>query len=507
MSEDCKSIPISSINQKPQPLDITGLKSSVFFDKFSGLLENYESNIVFDSNRQIDMDLLNENTKLLNKFVREQKVFIGDEVFSSNYPDLYQRLETNINITPFETQRIIEENLFTAEIFELYLAPSNARKVLSQVNAYYGTGSVSGNSMGSFCSLVGNVFGALNGLRDAFDDIMGFAEDFSNIIQSIQNFSLEGFAVAALLENLKQKILGVVDQLVAKIKARLQNFSSSFMNAVGSFRSSITSIADKISTVKSEIEDFLSEDTIEALKKKIEGLISYASSLFEDPTIEVIQFLILRFCEFIGELESFFNNLTNPLEQIAGTFQNSYNQLQSAGNAATSRALAAGAIRFPQQERSTGIETTRSSPSSPPPARLRRRAENIDPPTPEEIDELPSWEEISSGSNRYFTYSSGQGRVGWTRAQTLEKVMLLRLAKAWGSRFNINSAFRTREYNNSLDGSATNSMHLTGQAFDIGITSDEFVDLALSIGFGGIGRYNSFTHVDSRPHARWDRRG
>jgi len=84
--------------------------------------------------------------------------------------------------------------------------------------------------------------------------------------------------------------------------------------------------------------------------------------------------------------------------------------------------------------------------------------------------------------------------------------MLLRLAKAWGRRFDIKSAFRTREFNDSLRGSATNSMHLTGQAFDIAVTSDEFVDVALSIGFGGIGRYGGFTHVDSRPHARWDRR-
>lgn len=503
MSEDCKSIPLSSINKKPEPLDISGLNSSVFFDKFSGLLENYESNIVFDSNRQIDMNLLNENTDLLNKFIREQRFLITEE----EYPNLNQRLVSNINITPFETQRIIEENLFVPAIFDVYLVPSNSTRVLRQVENYYGTGSVSGNSMGSFCSLVGNVFGAFNGLRDAFDDIMGFADDFTNIIQSIQNFSLEGFAVATLLENLKQKILGVVDQLVQKVKSRLQNFSSRFMNTVGSFRSSITSIADKIVSVKSEIEDFLSVDTIEALKKKIEGLISYASSLFEDPTIEVIQFLILRFCEFIGELESFFNNLTNPLEQIAGTFQNSYSQLQSSGNAATSRALAAGAIRFPQQERSTGIEKSRSTPSSPPPANLRRRADNIDPPTPEEIDELPSWEELSSGSNRYFTYSSGQGRIGWTKAQTLEKVMLLRLAKAWGSKFNINSAFRSVEFNSGLKGSAPKSMHLSGQAFDIRITSDDFVAAALSVGFGGIGRYNSFTHVDSRPYARWDRRG
>lgn len=506
MSEDCKSIPKSNIEVKLEPFDINGLNSSIFYNKFAGLMENYESNIVFDSNRQVDMDLLNENTELLNTFVRAESFKVGPVVFATLYPNLSERLSSNFSISPFETQRIIETNLFVPEIFDVYIVPSNASRVLSQVENYYTAGSVSGNSMGSFCSLVGNVFAAFNGLRDVFNDITGFADDFFDTIQKIQNFSLEGFAIAALLDKLKENVLAVVDKLVAKVKAKLANFSSAFIDSVGSFRSAITSIADKIATTKSKIEDFLSDDVIGNLKKKIEGLISYATSLFEDPSLEVIQFMILRFCEFIGEMEGFFNSLTTPLDDIAKNFQGNYQQLQSSGNAATSRALAAGAIRFPQQERNSGIDNSRQVPSSPRPLTGRPSAADILPPTSQELDELPSWEELSSGNNRYFTYSSGQGRIGWTRAEPREKVMLLRLAKLWGSRFDIKSAYRTKEFNDSLKGSAKYSQHRDGKAFDINVTSDDFVRAALSVGFGGIGRYKTFTHIDSRPNNRWDNR-
>jgi len=506
MSEDCKSVPESNIELKAEPFNMNGLSSSIFYNKFSGLMENYESNIVFDSNRQVDMDLLNQNTELLNNFIRSESFKVGSVVFSTLYPKLSERLSNNFSISPFETQRIIETNLIVPDIFGVYIVPSNASRVLSQVENYYTSGSVSGNSMGSFCSLVGNVFAAFNGNRDVFNDITGFADDFFDTIQKIQNFSLEGFAIAALLEKLKENVLSVVDKLVAKVTAKLANFSSAFMVSVGSFRSSTSPIAEKITTTKSKIEDFLSDDVIENLKKKIEGLISYTISLFEDPSLEVIQFMILRFCEFIGEMEGFFNNLTTPLDNIAKNFQNTYQQLQSSGNAATSRALAAGAVRYQPQQRNSGIDTSRQVPSSPSPVSIRQRAENILPPTAQEIDELPSWEELSSGKNKYFTYSSSQGRIGWSRAETREKVMLLRLAKLWGTRFDIKSAYRTKEFNDSLKDAAKYSQHRDGRAFDINQTSDDFVRAALSVGFGGIGRYATFTHIDSRPYARWDQR-
>ncbi|MCH1613038.1 MAG: D-Ala-D-Ala carboxypeptidase family metallohydrolase, partial [Flavobacteriales bacterium] len=79
----------------------------------------------------------------------------------------------------------------------------------------------------------------------------------------------------------------------------------------------------------------------------------------------------------------------------------------------------------------------------------------------------------------------------------------------------INSGWRCEEYNRKIKG-AKRSQHLLGKAADIRIkdlTPDEVanaIDKLQEGGFikkGGLGRYNSFTHIDIRGrNARWDNR-
>ena len=73
----------------------------------------------------------------------------------------------------------------------------------------------------------------------------------------------------------------------------------------------------------------------------------------------------------------------------------------------------------------------------------------------------------------------------------------------------INSAYRTPEHNSNVGGSPT-SQHVKGRAFDIGLTNyssrlskmqmygDAIEDAATEAGFNGIGRYNTFIHIDMR---------
>ena len=72
----------------------------------------------------------------------------------------------------------------------------------------------------------------------------------------------------------------------------------------------------------------------------------------------------------------------------------------------------------------------------------------------------------------------------------------------------INSGYRCPTHNSNVGG-ATKSMHLQGQAVDFYISG---VDPSSAYGFaseligdkGGVGKYNSFTHIDNRGYrARW----
>jgi hypothetical protein len=76
-----------------------------------------------------------------------------------------------------------------------------------------------------------------------------------------------------------------------------------------------------------------------------------------------------------------------------------------------------------------------------------------------------------------------------------------------GCSITINSAYRCLAHNTAIDGEK-NSQHMKGNATDIvvdGMTPDEVADSCEK--FDGLGRYNTFTHLDSRGRrARWDLR-
>lgn len=63
---------------------------------------------------------------------------------------------------------------------------------------------------------------------------------------------------------------------------------------------------------------------------------------------------------------------------------------------------------------------------------------------------------------------------------------------------------------NGLVGGVPHSQHLHGVATDIivkGMDPDEISHFAETFGFDGLGKYDTFTHIDSRGHrARWDKR-
>lgn len=87
--------------------------------------------------------------------------------------------------------------------------------------------------------------------------------------------------------------------------------------------------------------------------------------------------------------------------------------------------------------------------------------------------------------------------------------LLEQIRTHFGLPIEINSAFRTHEHNRKIKGEPM-SRHLYGMAADIviaGVKSDDVATYAELIGAGGVGRYNTFTHVDVwKEGRRWDYR-
>lgn len=78
---------------------------------------------------------------------------------------------------------------------------------------------------------------------------------------------------------------------------------------------------------------------------------------------------------------------------------------------------------------------------------------------------------------------------------------LEKLREMYGNPIKITSGYRCSKHNKEVGG-VSNSRHLMGQAVDIPVAGKEarkLVELAILLGFGGIGIAKTFVHLDVRP--------
>jgi uncharacterized protein YcbK (DUF882 family) len=96
-----------------------------------------------------------------------------------------------------------------------------------------------------------------------------------------------------------------------------------------------------------------------------------------------------------------------------------------------------------------------------------------------------------------------------TNIETDHVEALQKMRDKWGKSVKITSGFRCAAHN-AAEGGASNSRHKVSDATDIqveGMTPAQVADDCEH--FNGLGRYDTFTHIDSRPlggkpKARWD---
>jgi uncharacterized protein YcbK (DUF882 family) len=103
------------------------------------------------------------------------------------------------------------------------------------------------------------------------------------------------------------------------------------------------------------------------------------------------------------------------------------------------------------------------------------------------------------------TPGSCQGQE-WVSEKLVEKLEELRAALG-NKPITVTSGCRCATYNRYVGG-AKGSQHVLGTAADITVKDVKPSDVAAAaekIGFGGVGRYSTFTHVDvRRGKARWE---
>lgn len=451
-------------------------------------------------------DVYNQSLVSFNNFLYAANTNTFLDV-KTNYPLVNTRIERGVAITPIEFTEFMSNTSYNPISIGTQQV-SNPRTVLTQYNNYL-NGRFSKSAMGTFCELAPAIFGAVSGF---FTAVGAIANKITDIINSIQNFSL-----ASLLDNLKTKIMSVIDSAIQNVKSLIQNFSlEGIANAAQQFFQ--TQILYRFKELKDAALSFFDKDNIENFKKRIEGLISYAASLFKNPSIEEIQFLIYRFCSFITQVEDIINSVRKPLDNFSNRYISAGRILESRSNYNTASAVSAGAKRFNNDEIYGAVSQGVSAETT---------AGNTPPPSSGDIDGVTPWNDGNGDSRVTFGKGPrGDGPESWSRVVVEAKVNLMRLQQKFGKKLTVNSGYRSTEKQARLFADAVqkygseaaarkkvappgSSKHEGGTALDItwsGFPSgkSEFIQYARESGFKGFGiTYSSFVHIDLGPERQW----
>ena len=400
---------------------------------------------------------------------------------------------------------------------------ANGPSFAKQLDNYY-RGDYSDSIMGGFCSLFANIFGAIDAFFNLIGTVGALIQEAVAFINKIRNIEdpikalFDKLKVKALLEALKEKVEAVIEGVVNKVKDFIQNFNPE--QIMGEIRSFVQNqIVGRMEALKAEILGFFSEENIERLKAKVKGLVDYLTGLFENPSLEEIQFLIMRFCALMTGIEGLINGLKDPLTDFQNRYDEVFNTLSNASNRVIGESIRAGAIRLPNETR-TQLINNNSTPWY--------RAGNVQAPTTQEYREVNvSWDDLRNGrvpwlrATGRWTTAMRPSHEGWTMIVPDVKVLMKRYYDALTERglmsgpLLLYSGYRNPAYNATLRGAAANSQHMQGTALDLswsgfsGRRLQEYGNLARSIGFRGIGYYanDGFIHVDIGPERYWDGNG
>lgn len=484
----------------PQALDIGEFTSS----SITSLINAYQNNIVslpgdYDPIttiiREYGSDSFYSSVSAVNQYFSRDDV--KGLIDAERHPLLKDRVDSGVIFTPVEISQFIIQYGYTPATLSASCVIVSVR-LINDLEAFY-TKNFTQSTIGSFCSLVPNVFAGIGVFFTALDGI-------ADLASKLKNFSLN-FSLKSLLNQLKTNITKVLDKVIEKVKNIIENFSID--NIITEVKTFVTErIGAQFQKIKETALKFFDPENIKNFRNKIESLIDYATGVFKNPTLQDVQFLLFRFCQFVSQIENGINAIKNPLDDFANSYKNTVRVLQanSAGN--TVRAVSAGAIRYDTPVRDSGINTSRE---------IYVSAGDIPPLGPEDFGEVTPWNEGRGDSRIKFIgrWTSALGRDGWEMVDIKARAMLMKVQKDFGRQINVNSGYRSPAYNASLPGAAKNSYHMQGMAMDISwpgidrVSREEFIRIARSHGFRGIGIYGpsagNFVHIDIGPERTWSK--
>lgn len=510
---------------------------------------------------------LQEAAGLLTRSLR--KVSLAEYPFLakrySQSPILYTEVadflnQSSTNINDF-TEELGNFQTFTSGPVNLPVSglntPSGLKKILSQLEFYYAA-NLANSISGGFCSAFPNVFGKIAAL-------VSLIQLGQSILEKLKSFAggnpleylIKQIKEKLKIEILKKMLLDIVDKVKEAVLKQVDGIVSQFKGFVNDLKADAERIAQSIQKKINNVKAFLQDFSLDKLKEKIKGFIDKSIAQFEELTPDAIALLLFRFCQFSELIQGFMKGPVDGLKALVAGIAAQEAILKSAGLEETAKAVEAGAPRITPEARRNARERLRAAvndrgrdrdrsgggrsggtgaagggatgrpPASPDPEYWVTNTEA----TPAQRDAianlsdagLPGFATFNSGVTQMHT-GNGNGFTpndcvagdGWRQVRNKVWHGVMRVSERVGYPLNINSAYRSPDYNYQLSrrqsGVARNSMHKTGLALDVnmrGKSDDQvrnFIRVASQEGFVGMKVYFSggavnFIHIDMRDGA------
>lgn len=394
----------------------------------------------------------------------------------------------------------------------------------------FGSSITSGQCGSINLGILGALFGLIGSLRD-------FKNIIPNLIEDIWNGAKEFVtSLPSILEALKESFMKIIDTIVDKAK-----------RAVEGFKQSIANVGTALQTIAKEfgnLENFFSDDNVQKVKNVVSSIIQKMVDQFENPSMDIIEWILTRMCQVSDFISQFMNNPINEFASLLGNVTNTKNILGNESNLNTRRASIFGAVRFDQKSlrqqaraaadrsgRATAAGGGRAATDGSVPARAATGGGSERPAIYAPSFSLITDEELAQvmqnvtrdGWPGYFTfapsvlnnnYGPREGEriedAGWKIIRDHVPMTFYRLKQVidevGGGPYVINSAYRSLEYNstqvrfyrnNPNNPGRWRSRHIIGTAVDVmGAQARRgFRETASAYGFTEILSYNSFMHI------------
>lgn len=425
-----------------------------------------------------------------------------------DFPEIDRRWARG-NITNLEFADFLQNYNYTPQGV---IDQTNYLKLLRELNNYY-KDSFASSILGGFCATMQNIFNQIDAFFDLIGVIDGIISDALAFIEKVRTFDgikniSQQQLINTLIDQIKTKITDMIDEVFRDIQDAIENFD--ITATIGDIEVIQDPQAVKnIMTAREQMCLFFTDENKKGIKDKVKALIDYAVSLFENVSLEQIQFMVFRFCALATNIELLIKDIKRPLDDYGLRYQRIVKRLQAISNINTSTAIRNGAIRLSPEARKEAINRLKDHWLGND-GKKRITPTGIEPTgavakiTAQEYKELPRCGSVWRGKDSRIKVE-GQwmediGIEGYTRIDLDVKVYLMRIQAITGGTFTITKGWVNKEYNDKIGGDP-DSAHLSGLVIDIKndiANIDSFLEAAQKSGIKNIIVYTDRIHLDIR---------